>query len=56
MTDETERTQDLTPVELPEDPHAAAPEENPEDHIGNEIADPWTDEGQQDWPNEEVEV
>lgn len=56
MTDETEHTQELAPVEAPEDPHAAAPEENPEDHIGEEIPDPWADEDQDDWDNQEVEV
>ena len=38
-------TQDLTPV----DPHAAAPDEDPLDHLGDVIPDPWDDDAQTDW-------
>lgn len=31
------------------DPHAS--NENPEDHIGDETPDPWSDAAQTDWPN-----
>lgn len=32
------------------------PDENPEEHIGEAIPDPWSDPAQTDWPdNEEVE-
>lgn len=31
--------------------HAADPTENPMDHIGPEIPDPWDDASQTDWPN-----
>lgn len=41
---------------MPEDPHARAPEEDPEEHIGEVIPDPWDDPEQTDWPNETVEV
>jgi hypothetical protein len=34
------------------DPHADAPEENPEEHIGDEIPDPWEDDSATDWPND----
>jgi len=34
---------------MPEDPHAAAPEEDPEQHLGEVINDPWDDEEQTDW-------
>jgi len=33
------------------DPHAAAPDENPLEHLGDEIADPWDDPDQSDWGN-----
>lgn len=31
------------------DPHANDPHEDPEQHIGQVIADPWEDERQTDW-------
>lgn len=31
------------------DPHTAAPNEDPEDHIGAIIPDPWDDPEQTDW-------
>lgn len=34
------------------DPHANAPEEDPEEHIGEEIPDPWEDHSQEDWPTD----
>lgn len=34
---------------MAEDPHAAAPEEDPLDHLGPEIPDPWDDDAQTDW-------
>jgi len=40
----------------PVDPHAAAPDEDPEQHIGEEMPDPWDDPDQTDWPNESVEL
>lgn len=36
------------------DPHAS--DENPEDHIGDMIPDPWSDDAQTDWPNNVVAV
>jgi hypothetical protein len=42
------------PSILAEDPHPV--NEDPEDLIGPEIADPWSDDRQTDWPNEEIEV
>jgi hypothetical protein len=38
------------------DPHANAPEENPEDHLGPVIPDPWDDDKQTDWPTETVDL
>lgn len=40
------------------DPHAEAPEENPEDHIGEELPDPWDSDRAEDadWPNGVIEV
>jgi hypothetical protein len=32
-----------------ENPHAAAPDEDPTEHIGPEIPDPWDDPDQADW-------
>lgn len=40
---------------MAEDPHANDPDENPEDHIGDEIPDPWSDPSQVDWPDGMVE-
>lgn len=37
-------------------PHADAPEEDPESHVGPETPDPWEDDDQRDWPTETVEV
>lgn len=37
-----------------ENPHAE--DEDPLANVGVEIPDPWDDEAQADWPNEEVEV
>jgi hypothetical protein len=31
-------------------------DEDPEDHLGEEIPDPWADNEQVDWPNGEVEM
>lgn len=36
------------------DPHAAAPDEDPLDHIGEVITDPWDDPGQTDWADDPV--
>ena len=33
------------------DPHEAAPDEDPADHLGEVIPDPWDDEDQPDWAN-----
>lgn len=38
-----------TTQKTPVDPHAAAPEENPEDHLGEVIRDPWDDPDQKGW-------
>lgn len=42
--------------ERPVDPHADAPEEDPEQHMGEVIADPWDDPGQKDWETHSVEL
>lgn len=34
------------------DAHVNAPDENPLDHIGDEIPDPWNDPDQTDWATE----
>lgn len=39
-----------TPVVVDVDPHDA---EDPEEHLGEEIPDPWSDDNQPDWPNNE---
>lgn len=36
------------------DPHASNPRENPEEHIGEVIADPWEDDRQTDWATPSV--
>lgn len=41
---------------MPEDPHARAPEEDPEQNIGEVIQDPWEDPDQAEWPNEYVDI
>jgi hypothetical protein len=63
LTDnDTERTQELGEPTVDEritggtDAHSAAPDEDPMDHLGDELPDPWSDEAQDDWANEEVEV
>lgn len=38
------------------DPHAAAPDEDPMEHLGDEIPDPWDDDGQTDWKTQTVVV
>jgi hypothetical protein len=38
------------------DPHAAAPDEDPMDHLGPEIPDPWDDDEQTDWKTQTVVV
>lgn len=35
------------------DPHLV--DEDPEEHLGAEILDPWVDPTQLDWPNNEVD-
>jgi hypothetical protein len=40
---------------MTEGPHDAAPEEDPEQHIGEQIDDPWTDEMQDDWETHTIE-
>jgi hypothetical protein len=42
------------PSLLAENPHQV--DEDPEENIGLEIPDPWSDDRQTDWPNEEIEV
>jgi hypothetical protein len=42
------------PDEVPENTEKSAAhevDENPLDHIGEEMLDPWSDEKQTDWPN-----
>lgn len=41
---------------MPEDPHAAAPEEDPEQHLGPVIPDPWEDDEQQDWTTQTLVI
>ena len=38
------------------DPHAAAPDEDPLKHLGEEIPDPWDDDEQTDWATRTVVV
>lgn len=45
---------DFAPSPLPPPPDADSPhevEEDPEQHLGEVILDPWTDDAQTDWPN-----
>ena len=52
MTDETQQDPALEDrLTDGTDAHAADPDEVPEDHIGDEIPDPWADDNQTDWPN-----
>lgn len=39
-----------------DDPHARGPQEDPRDHIGEVILDPWDDSAQTDWPNHAMEL
>lgn len=41
-------------MEAENDPHLV--DENPEDHIGDEIFDPWEDDEQTDWPSGSIEL
>lgn len=52
MTDEAETTQELTTTAGRTDPHATAPDEDPMEHLGDVIPDPWDDEAQTDWRND----
>lgn len=38
-----------------ENPHPVE-DEDPEEHIGEAMLDPWDDDDQPDWPNEEVKI
>lgn len=49
LNNEEEPTRVIEP-----DPHEV--DEDPEDCIGEEIPDPWTDDAQTDWKNVEIEV
>lgn len=40
----------------PADPHAAAPHEDPEQHIGAPMRDPWDDPEQKDWETTTVDI
>lgn len=40
----------------PADPHAEDPNEDPEEHVGEVIADPWDDPGQTDWETHSVNL
>ncbi len=44
------------PDERPVDPHSEAPGEDPEQHIGEVIADPWEDPEQKDWADHTVNI
>ena len=39
----------------PQTPEPHELEEDPEQHVGPEIKDPWADDNQLDWPNNEDE-
>lgn len=39
-----------------EHPHLHDPNEDPEQHVGPVIKDPWEDDEQKDWPNEKVDI
>ncbi len=41
---------------IAEHPHARAPQEDPEQHVGPVIKDPWDDDDQPDWPNEKIDI
>lgn len=44
------------PVDTPLEKSPAHPvDEDPEQHMGDPIADPWDDESQTDWPNGSVD-
>ena len=48
--DENTDTQVVDAPPVPQ--HPAHPvDEDPEDHIGDETPDPWSDDDQKDWPN-----
>lgn len=50
MTEEV--TEDNQNSEQPTETHPAHPvNEDPEEHIGDELIDPWVDPEQTDWPN-----
>ncbi len=38
------------------DPHEAAPDEDPLEHVGEVIPDPWDDDAQTDWRTVRVPV
>lgn len=40
----------------PGDPHAEDPEEDPEQHLGAVLRDPWNDPEQKDWADHTVNV
>lgn len=47
---------DPQPVDTPVEQNPAHPvDEDPEQHLGDEINDPWDDETQTDWPNGSVD-
>lgn len=48
MTDATEPSVDER-LTFGTDAHAAAPDEDPLEHLGDEIPDPWDDDAQADW-------
>jgi len=49
-----EEAQPVDEEKSPVDPHPV--DENPEEHIGDAMLDPWKDETQTDWPNNEEET
>lgn len=51
MTDNYEQAESA-----PADPHAADPHEDPEQHMGEVIPDPWSDPAQKDWADHTVEL
>lgn len=52
MTDNYEQAE-TRPVT---DPHEAAPQEDPLEHLGEVLPDPWDDPAQQDWADHTVEL
>ena len=57
MSEQDQQNPENPPVEEEVERHPAHPvDEDPEDHIGDEIIDPWLDDEQKDWPNAEEAI